>query len=103
MDTLPLDAIAYFLDAASRAKLLAGRPLFKGHSAPHLVFTASLEVDPPTLSAGEVRDLVGSWTAVAARAKQFSYNKNLDPYPQIQHNLPFLLEPTAPNPPPNKP
>jgi predicted acylesterase/phospholipase RssA len=100
MDNLPLDAIAAFLDAASQTRLgneegtlVARRPKGRTGSAPHLLFTASLEVDPPHLDERKpedgkaVAEIAGSWRAVTNRASRFSYNKKLDAYRQMQQDL----------------
>jgi predicted acylesterase/phospholipase RssA len=89
MDNLPLDAVAQFLDRASRAGsgAIARRPHIdvdgKRHAVPHLIFTASLELDPAVR-----RDKsIGHCLDVAKRAKTFKYNRKMDAFASTQADL----------------
>jgi predicted acylesterase/phospholipase RssA len=91
IDNLPLDAVAQFLDRASRAKsgAIARRPevMVDGEkrAVPHLIFTASLEVDPPVgLRNG---DHIGNCLEVSNRAKTFKYNRKIDAFASTQSDL----------------
>ncbi len=88
IDNLPLDAVARFLDRASRSRLLTRRPRDRqGREIPHLLFTASLEVDPACLKEDDVEDVRRSFLRLAGRARTFSYNRKIDEYRAAQRNL----------------
>jgi predicted acylesterase/phospholipase RssA len=95
MDNLPLDSVANFLHAAARAGLVCRRPRVGNQAVPHLVFTASLEVDPPPLDDDAVKDLVGSWRSVWDRATRLSYNRKLDAYEKMQRHLRLIQDATG--------
>jgi predicted acylesterase/phospholipase RssA len=87
MDNLPLDAVARFLDQASAGNLVARRPRVGGQDVPHLLFTASLEVDKTFLPAHDVETLRKSFLRLSSRARTFSYNRKIDAYATVQRNL----------------
>jgi predicted acylesterase/phospholipase RssA len=84
MDNLPLDAVAEFLDAASRVGLTARRPRVEGRPVPHLLFGASLEVDLPELDRGALDRLRCYWPALWRRSKALGYNQKLTTYANTQ-------------------
>lgn len=90
IDNLPLDAVAQFLDRASRARSggIARRPEFEidgtSHNVPHLIFTASLELDP---ARERDEDGVGHCLNVAQRAGTFKYNRKIDAFASTQSDL----------------
>lgn len=92
IDNLPLDAVAQFLDRASRATEggPARRPKSKdGKGLPHLIFTASLEVDPE-LGGGRDADLdevTSNCLNLSARAKTLKYNRKIDAFASTQTDL----------------
>src|SRR6266568_3092759 len=91
MDNLPLDGVAQFLHQAAKPegqlKLIARRPQVGSVPVPHLLFTASLEVDPEPLSGQRLQATCASWPTLAMRARQFSYNKKLDWFTESQRDL----------------
>jgi hypothetical protein len=97
MDNLPLDAVARFLDRASREPntLVARRPKVGGREVPHLLFTASLEVDKTSLLAGrsveqarrDVARISKSFLQLRSRAGTFRYNRKIDAYASVQRDL----------------
>jgi predicted acylesterase/phospholipase RssA len=87
MDNLPLDAVARFLDRASHATsgAIARRPKIGKLEVPHLIFTASLEVDPTIQrDAGE---LVGDCVQLWKRAKTLKYNQKINAFATTQRDL----------------
>lgn len=87
MDNLPLDAVAQFLNGAAGAGLLASRPRVSTlGEVPHLMFTASLEVDRRPAQEGE-EEIARSWFSVYRRSKEFSYNRKVDSYARMQRHL----------------
>jgi len=89
IDNLPLDAVARFLDLASQAPntLVARRPQAGGHAVPHLLFTASLEVDKACLPDHDVETIRRSFLRLRSRARTMSYNRKIDAYASVQRNL----------------
>jgi predicted acylesterase/phospholipase RssA len=88
MDNLPLDAVARFLDQASQYGEIARRPRVDGEERPHLLFTASLEVDKSLLSSPkDVKKLCRSWLRLRERARTFGYNLKIDTYAEVQRDL----------------
>jgi predicted acylesterase/phospholipase RssA len=89
IDNLPLDAVARFLDLASQAQspLVARRPKADGHEVPHLLFTASLEVDKTSLPDRDVETIRRSFLRLRSRARTLSYNRKIDAYASVQRNL----------------
>jgi len=89
IDNLPLDAVAQFLDRASTAKngAIARRPRSADgrHAIPHLIFTASLEVDPAVSRLAETG--VGNCLDVSKRAGTFKYNRKIDAFASTQADL----------------
>lgn len=94
IDNLPLDAVAQFLDRASRAKegAIARRPKVQlageqnKRDVPHLIFTASLEVDPAVR-----RDAnIGNCLEISKRARTFKYNRKIDAFASTQADLRLL-------------
>jgi predicted acylesterase/phospholipase RssA len=73
MDNLPLDAVAQFLDRHSVGK---NPPIMRRPAQPHLIFTASLETDPPRNGHFDADDCL----AIRKRAKTFKYNLKIDGY-----------------------
>jgi predicted acylesterase/phospholipase RssA len=90
MDNLPLDAVARFLDLASQArphKLVERRPKVDGREVPHLLFTASLEVDKTCLPDHDVETIRKSFLRLHRRARTFGYNRKIDAYANTQRDL----------------
>jgi hypothetical protein len=82
-DNLPVDAVAQFLERASSADLIQGRP-----PAPHLVVAASLEVKAPEYVLEFTRQqLKQSWRVLGKRAKSLGHNRKLDAYADAQDRL----------------
>jgi predicted acylesterase/phospholipase RssA len=92
IDNLPLHAVARFLDRASRTKLkpIARRPMQNGKSIPHLLFTASLEVDPSDRSDvdAKVRDCIELWKY----SRTLKYNRKIDAFARAQRDLRAIHE-----------
>lgn len=83
IDNLPVDAVAQFLHDAVRMRLIEPRP-----AQPHLVFCASLEVQPGKLTSGmALEQLRGYWPGLLKRARQLGYNQKLDVFRRTQQNL----------------
>jgi predicted acylesterase/phospholipase RssA len=87
MDNLPLDAVARFLDEARRVNKVAARPTIGGNAIPHLLFTASLEVERPVLSDEATVYTAKRWLEAQRRAKELNYNNKIDGYAQTQRDL----------------
>ena len=87
MDNLPLDAVARFLDRASHASsgAIVRRPKIGDQEVPHLIFTASLEVDPTIQR--DVDDLVGDCVQLWKRAKTLKYNQKINAFATTQRDL----------------
>jgi hypothetical protein len=98
-DNLPLDAVAQFLRQAAAAELITARPRLTGAPVPHLLFAASLEVEPqrnPTASA--LARYERYWPATRRRAGRLGYNRKLDLYQVTQRNIRALWEQVGPHP-----
>jgi predicted acylesterase/phospholipase RssA len=80
IDNLPLDAVAQFLN---RHSLGANPPVMRRPAQPHLIFTASLETDPPRNGRFDADDCL----AIRKRAKTFKYNLKVDGYAAAQRDL----------------
>jgi predicted acylesterase/phospholipase RssA len=80
IDNLPLDAVAQFLDRHSVGK---NPPVMRRPAQPHLIFTASLETDPPRDGHFSADDCL----AIRKRAKTFKYNLKVDGYAATQRDL----------------
>ncbi|HZF10480.1 MAG TPA: patatin-like phospholipase family protein [Thermoanaerobaculia bacterium] len=89
IDNLPLDAAARFLDQASRGAhpTVARRPRVGGREVPHLLFTASLEVDKTALGDGGAEEVRKNFLRLKKRAKTFGYNRKIDAYQTLQRDL----------------
>ena len=88
MDNLPLDAVAHFLrDMSERNRIVARPELPQLGAVPHLLFSASLEVNPDVPTEREVERYGGEWPLVRKRAKQLRYNKKLDRFAESQQAL----------------
>lgn len=93
MDNLPLDAVARFLDRASRASkgAIARRPMPNGPDGPpvpHLIFTASLETDPVVeTDRDKLELLVGDCIRLWKRAKTLKYNLKINAFATTQRDL----------------
>jgi hypothetical protein len=90
MDNLPLDAVARFLDRASRAqpRRINPRPITaNGVNVPHLIFTASLEIDPIQCDREAADALVSDCIKLWSRAKTLKYNRKVDAYAATQSDL----------------
>jgi len=91
MDNLPLDAVAQFLDQASGERAsgekVARRPRVGEQDVPHLLFTASLEVDKACLPDHDVETVRKSFLRLRKRARTFSYNRKIEAYAAVQRNL----------------
>ncbi|HSP15325.1 MAG TPA: patatin-like phospholipase family protein [Thermoanaerobaculia bacterium] len=85
IDNLPLDAVARFLDEAANHGKIEKRP----PSAPHLLFTASLEVDHEIMAKGgrKVKEAANDCLELMKRASTFKYNRKIDEYASAQRRL----------------
>jgi hypothetical protein len=83
-DNLPILPVMRFLFLSSRLGVAAARPTVGGRPAPHLLFTASLEVERHDLTPEEARQKAGNWIATSAHAKQLRYNIKIDSHRQGQ-------------------
>ncbi len=92
MDNLPLDAVAEFLFGS---RDIARRPRSNGRPVPHLLFTASLEVDKQALPNDDVEVVSRSFLRLRKRAKTFIYNRKVDAYAKVQSNLRTIYEELA--------
>lgn len=92
IDNLPLDAVAQFLDRASRARrgAVARRAVVDGKPVPHLIFTASLEVDPSVAPGGE--EGMDNCLDTSNRAQTFKYNRKIDAFASTQADLRAIHE-----------
>lgn len=96
IDNLPLDAVAQFLDRASRPApgqaqgYIARRPEVKidgnVQNVPHLIFTASLEVDPAIRSTDDDSGS-GSCLDLFKHARTLKYNRKIDAFASTQADL----------------
>ncbi len=89
IDNLPLDAVARFLDQASRGDrpAVARRPQVAGREVPHLLFTASLEVDKTCLDDDKAEKFSRNFLRLQKRARTFGYNRKIDAYAGLQRDL----------------
>jgi predicted acylesterase/phospholipase RssA len=91
MDNLPLDAVAQFLYRASSLAIAKAsrRPVnAQGDQVPHLLFSASLEVDPPRITDPQgLGKFENDWPALWGRARRLGYNRKLRIYEDTQRNL----------------
>jgi predicted acylesterase/phospholipase RssA len=92
MDNLPLDAVAEFL---FKSNGIARRPRVQGRPVPHLLFTASLEVDKQALPNDRVENVSRSFLRLRKRAKTFIYNRKIDAYAKVQRDLRTIYEELA--------
>jgi predicted acylesterase/phospholipase RssA len=90
MDNLPLDAVAEFLFEKNGD--IARRPRIAGRPVPHLLFTASLEVDKQALPDDRVENVSRSFLRLRKRAKTFIYNRKIDAYAKVQRDLRTIYE-----------
>jgi predicted acylesterase/phospholipase RssA len=90
MDNLPLDAVAQFLFEKNGD--IARRPRVDGRPVPHLLFTASLEVDKQALPNDRVENVSRSFLRLRKRAKTFIYNRKIDAYAKVQRDLRTIYE-----------
>jgi|GEM_PF-1218209 len=88
MDNLPLDAVARFLSQAARDRKIVGRPF----TAPHLLFTASLEItrDVLPMDPKAICETRRNFVDVRRRAKTFNLNRKIDAYRAVQKRLDIL-------------
>jgi predicted acylesterase/phospholipase RssA len=102
IDNLPLDAVTRFLDQASTGlpKRVDRRPEVGGKPVPHLLFTASLEVDRTEMPAQSVAAL--NCFELARRAATFTYNRKIDAYQETQAALRAIYRATSVTPDPNR-
>jgi predicted acylesterase/phospholipase RssA len=92
IDNLPLDAVAEFLYESAD---LALRPQIDGRPVPHLLFTASLEVDKQVLRNDRVETVSRSFRRLRKRAKTFIYNRKMDAFAKVQSDLRTIYEARA--------
>jgi hypothetical protein len=92
MDNLPLDAVAQFLRMASEVELVAGRPERNGTGVPHLLFSASLEVNPSPPTPEQLQRCANEWPLVYQLAGRLKYNKKLDLFAATQRALRSIAE-----------
>ena len=90
MDNLPLDAVAEFL--FEKDGDIARRPRVQDRPVPHLLFTASLEVDKEALPDDRVEVVSRSFLRLRKRAKTFIYNRKIDAYAQVQRDVRSIYE-----------
>ena len=88
IDNLPLDAVAQYLDE-SMTHPIQRRPA----AAPHLLFTASLEVDKEIWKpqGWDVNEARRSWRLLSGRARTFTYNRKIDTYTRFQRDVRKLV------------
>lgn len=84
IDNLPLDAVARFLDEAEKHGKIERRP-----AAPHLLFTASLDVDREVLrdDRAVVERAAKDCVKLMSRAGTFKDNRKIDTYANVQRRL----------------
>jgi hypothetical protein len=75
--------VVKFLWKARERKLIELWP----RSAPHLLFTASLEARQPELNAAQARGTATNWRDLRKRAKRLSYNQKIDRFAEAQQNF----------------
>ena len=95
IDNLPLDCVTQYLDSVLTPQWR--RPNIpvetecgkKNVDVPHLLFTASLEVDKTCMSLGgwDLERTRQSWRRLRARAKTFTYNRKVDAYARVQRDI----------------
>ncbi len=90
MDNLPLDAVAEFLFEKDGG--IARRPRIQDRPVPHLLFTASLEVDKQALPNDRVEVVSRSFLRLRKRAQTFIYNRKVDAYAKVQRDLRAIYE-----------
>ncbi len=90
IDNLPLDAVAEFLHRAALTGKIKARP-----QAPHLLFSASLEIELPLLTAAQIAAVQGNWPALFRRTRQLGYNQKLDVYALTQRDVRTIYESRA--------
>jgi len=88
IDNLPLDAVAEYLDRVLTV------PRHRRPRTPHLLFTASLEVDKCAMrpDGWDVEQTRGSWRRLSSRASTFTYNRKIDAYARTQRDLRRLVK-----------
>lgn len=98
IDNLPLDAVTDYLDEVlardwRRPQLQelspCGTPTGRSVGVPHLVFTASLEVDKTCMTAEgwDLEQTRQSCRRLHSRAKTFTYNRKVDAYARVQRDM----------------
>ncbi|MDP9193472.1 MAG: patatin-like phospholipase family protein [Acidobacteriota bacterium] len=101
IDNLPLDAVARFLTEAANAGAIQRRhpdpshvPGEKKRSVPHLLFTASLEVNPAVhgQEPNDLRKAAKDCLALMRRAGTFKYNRKIDAYASVQRRLQSIFD-----------
>jgi predicted acylesterase/phospholipase RssA len=92
IDNLPLDAVAEFLFESAG---IARRPRINERPVPHLLFTASLEVDKQVLRNDRVENVSRSFRRLRKRAKTFIYNRKMDAFAKAQSDLRTIYEALA--------
>ena len=99
MDNLPLDAVARFLHSASLSNLIERRPRVLQHQklvdVPHLLFSASLEINPEPPTEDDLEHFLVDWPTVWTRARQLKYNKKLELFADTQRALRAVYAATA--------
>jgi len=94
IDNLPLDAVAQHLNRVLTT------PSDRRPATPHLLFTASLEVDKCVMKPGgwDIEQTRRSWRLLRNRATTFTYNRKIDAYARTQRDLRRLVgnRPTPP-------
>ncbi len=88
IDNLPLDAVAEYLDR------VLTKPSHRRPETPHLLFTASLEVDKCAMrpDGWDVEQTRRSWRRLSSRANTFTYNRKIDAYARTQRDLRRLVK-----------
>ena len=88
IDNLPLDAVAEFLHRAALVGKITPRP----EKGPHLLFSASLEIELPHLTTQQVAAVQGNWPALFRRTRQLGYNQKLEVYSTTQRDIRAIYE-----------
>jgi predicted acylesterase/phospholipase RssA len=87
IDNLPLDAVARFLSEASKSDVVNRRHAVG--DIPHLLFTASLEVNEAIhdVSDHQLEREATEFLSLMRRAGRFKYNRKIDAYSAVQRRL----------------
>jgi predicted acylesterase/phospholipase RssA len=91
IDNLPLDSVTEYLDSVLSNRWRRPKVTIDSNpeEVPHLLFTASLEVDKTCMPLGgwDLEQTRRSWRRLRARAKTFTYNRKVDAYARVQRDI----------------